>query len=505
MKRRFFNDRYLLAAIIGIAAFLAINMMTLGSYGETVDENFSFTRGRETLKYISQVIETGNFKFAEMNTQVLSHPTFFAIVNYKFAALMRDYLGLNHVDAFHVLTVIAYAICLFFVFLFARKMFGSRAGLYSFVFLMFFPILIAHSHYNPKDVPAMAFMALSLYYAYLFVKKERISYSVLAGIFAAMSIASKLDGLFIIPIFLLSYAAYFLLNRRKEAIPVKKHMKLSAVFLLSAGFMTYVFWPQLWSNPFFIFKSIGHFTSEYTTIYTLYFGKTYLAQNVPWHYVPFTLFLITPIITFVFFLIGLWVSIKSLIKDKDNFRYLLLISWFFVPFIARCIGKLKYDEDRQLLSIIPALAILSGLGLDYFLSRYFRRLSVVALAVIAAILFKEIAIIHPFEGGYANEAVRLFVPSHIERKFNLEYWGSAYGQGIGWLNANAEPDSQICIQNGDWLAWNYHKRGDLVFACDGREKYILTRPRYDSGDKYPVAFKISIYGDTDLLYIYKIK
>jgi hypothetical protein len=159
------------------------------------------------------------------------------------------------------------------------------------------------------------------------------------------------------------------------------------------------------------------------------------------------------------------------------------------------------------------MAIIAALGLDYLFSKikshlpkYGKIFTYTILIFIILIFFKEVIIIHPFEGGYVNETIRLFIPAHIEKQFYLDYWGSVYRQGMEWLNKNAEPNSKICLGQ-EYLGWHLPKRKDLVLKCDKNNKdinYIVYIARYYPELKYPIVFKISIY-NSDLMYIYKVK
>ena len=67
--------------------------------------------------------------------------------------------------------------------------------------------------------------------------------------------------------------------------------------------------------------------------------------------------------------------------------------------------------------------------------------------------------------------LRLAIGPHIEKKFDFEYWGASYRQGMDWLNQNAEPDSSFCVPIANHLLAYYPVRSDLTLTA--RKKQII--------------------------------
>lgn len=514
MKIKIFKNKYFITVFLITAVFLLINTFNLSKYGETIDENFSVQRGKATVEYINQVIKTGNLDFKIWNKQIQSHPPFFATINYWFSNLLRNFLNFGYVESYHFLIVILFSIGLFFTFLLGKSMFNEKVGIFAVLFLALYPRLIAHSHYNPKDIPVMVFSLLAIFFLYQALQKQNKIFSILAGVFGAMAVTSKLTGLFIIPIFFSSYILNLTFLRKKWETNLKKDLLIFIIFLISLTISVFLFWPYLWKDPLFLIKSLHHFSNIFTTSHALYFGKVYPAHNTPWHYIPFSLFLITPTIILVLFLIGVFSLFKKILIKEKLFEFLLLAFWILIPLFAMSAARMKYDGSRQLFIVIPALIITAAFGLtflfkkiDIFSAKYNKKIKILIILFIVFFLFHEIIIIHPFEGAYVNEIIRLFIPEHIEKYFFLDIWTAVYKQAVEWLNVNAEPNSQICFFMVEHTAWHYQKRKDLTFKCDSNNDYIVTNTRFGIKyeEKYPIVFRISIYKNSDLLYIYKKK
>jgi hypothetical protein len=187
-------------------------------------------------------------------------------------------------------------------------------------------------------------------------------------------------------------------------------------------------------------------------------------------------------------------------------------------------GVIKYDGIRHYLIIFPALAIMTGVGLNYFfgvLTKFFvghpeRARKIVWAA--ACLIFFELAFeffsVYPYGDAYFNEALRRIVPRQIENYFEIEYWGSTYRQGANWLNQNAREGAIVCVPLADHLLQFYPVRSDLSFDCSDQSDYLMffTRQAFLPTNleqtfgysKLNPVFKISRY-NSDLLYIYQLK
>ncbi|MBI2541525.1 glycosyltransferase family 39 protein [Candidatus Woesearchaeota archaeon] len=91
----------------------------------------------------------------------------------------------------------------FYVFRWAKDMYGALAGLFSLALYSFSPSIIANSTMAMTDFTAVAFMFIALYYFWKHVKHKKYRYIAAAGIFAGLSSLSKLSGIYIFPILLL--------------------------------------------------------------------------------------------------------------------------------------------------------------------------------------------------------------------------------------------------------------------------------------------------------------
>lgn len=519
MKKELLKSKKTTLAVLLIPLlYLLVGLTNLDKYGMSWDETFSIKRGESTSLYLESYLKPSGRSF-NFDDPLFYHPTFFPTINFWFSKIAKTSLVINPIDSNHILILILFSVGLIFLYLFAKEMFNERVALYSMLFLIFFPRFIAHSIYNPKDIPVTIFSLIALFFLYLTFVKKNYKDAVLAGIFSGISLTTKFEGILIFPIFFVSYlfSLIFDLNVRK-CLKLKRELIILITILITSFITVFISWPQLWEGPSLIYKSVKYFLSDFQKNKVLYFGKDYTPTNLPWHYVPVYLVIVTPLITLAFFFVGSFLSLKNLIKKEKILQFSLVLSWLFVPLIAKAYpGIAKYDGIRHFFISVPALTILAGLGLgfsvkkvEFIFPKFKRVISGLVLFLISAVLFSEIMKIHPYEGSYFNGGVRMFIPEHIENYFDIEYWGVTYREGVNWLNKNAEVDSIICVPIENGLIEFYNTRNDLRFECREDSTYLMFFTRkpllsdIGSTQNYQLVFKISRY-NSDLLYIYKIK
>ena len=504
-----------IAPVVLILLFMVINLINIHQYGLGWDEPIQHIIGKETLEFIkTQDGEKLEAELAKYGSDLLYYGPFIEMINRPVAKLLNRQLGLDYAESHHVLPLFLVSIGLFFIYLFTRRMFNKDIALYALLFLMLFPRFIAHAHYNHKDIPVLIFSAISLFFLYLTFTKKEYKYAVFAGIFFAIVISIKIIGVMVVPIFFFAYAAHVFVNENvKKAF--RKDSPLLGIFILTTLVALFVTWPTLWYKPFLPIEATMYFINHIWPGDVTYFGQVYPSSQLPWHYAPVFLALVTPLITLVFFFLGIGKSIQIVRKKKHILEYSLVFLWLFIPLLAEMKpGIIRYDGIRHFFLVVPALAIFAGIGCDHTLSflktklpRYKKYVKPVLLIITFIILMKGIAEVHPFQGSYFNEAVQLAIPSHIENYFDLEYWGVVYRQGMDWINIHAEPNAEVCVPIADVTVTFYPRRSDISLKCSNESDYLMFFPRksfyklYGAEDKEPV-YIISRY-NSDLLLIYK--
>src|SRR6185437_15165310 len=89
------------------------------------------------------------------------------------------------------------------LFVAAREMFGSTAGLMALTFFVFSPNILAHGALVTTDMGITCFMFASVYAFYRYVKKPTVPRLLLAGLAVGIALGVKHSGVFVFPILLL--------------------------------------------------------------------------------------------------------------------------------------------------------------------------------------------------------------------------------------------------------------------------------------------------------------
>lgn len=435
--------------------------------------------------------------------------------------LVRSY-SLPLYQASHVLNLVTFALSAGFLFAVVRAWFTMRVAWLTLLLFLLFPPLIAHAHYNPKDIPLMLMTLPAVWAALRAIEKPSLKSVGLAGITFGLCFVTKVSSVLLLPIFFVAYLVHLLLSAHPLRLPpvlrmLGRHSLLIPVFFVAALAAIFVAWPTLWKRPDLLLGALGLFTGDYWPGQVLYMGTEYGGAALPWHYIPFQFVLAVPLLTLVCALTGIVLSIRCLWKRDDIAKRAMLLSWFFIPLLVSLKPELvRYDGMRQFFFTVPALLMLAALGLRSIFQWLGERwqaqrwITPVVMAAVIGWLLLEIIRVHPYEGAYVSEIGRAALAPHIERSIDLEYWGASYREGIEWLIENAEPNPVICVPTAGLLVEWYHWRPDFTFECTAKSTYLMYFTRYSESkrmlaEKLPSpVFTISRY-DSDLLYIYKLR
>jgi hypothetical protein len=205
----------------------------------------------------------------------------------------------------------------------------------------------------------------------------------------------------------------------------------------------------------------------------------------------------------------------------------LLLLWVLLPLLMFMKpGLPRYDGIRQLFFMIPAIMMLAGIGWDALWSRLEGRAHAgrggrarvarhaVALAAIAWLVAENVRF-YPYGGAYVSDAARAALGPHVERRFEVEYWGASYQEGTRWLQSQARQGTVVCVPVGPHLmAWAERDledapEGRILFDCSNRFDFVMMIARVSQwpyefrhyATEAPV-FTVSRAG-SDLLYLYR--
>jgi 4-amino-4-deoxy-L-arabinose transferase-like glycosyltransferase len=423
------------------------------------------------------------------------------------SALIK-WFGWQPIPAGHFLNLLTASAGLVALFYLGTFLFNPTVGLVAEIFMALFPRFIGNAHFNEKDVPMMVFGTVALLLLNLAARKGQVRYWILAALGTAVAVTTKLDGLFVLPIFLVPWLLTRLWSENRRA-----DLRNVGWFLCATAFFIYLLWPELWTDPLHLFQSVSGFAGgwpEEPDITLGYLGHNYPDTHLPWHYHVMQFIAATPLILLLSAGAGMAWSLYRLFHRQDSFKHGLLWCWILFPVLPRMLpGIIKYDGMRHIFLIVPAVAIMAGLGIGQLLARWrgWPGYKLAPIVGCAAIVWSgwQILECHPYEGFYLNEAVRAVVPGpRLVRYFDFNGWGTPYTQGVEWINAHARFHASVSTEQYPYFLDFEGLRDDLTFTEDkDKADYVLGcwNGKAPAGFHNPPAFCLRCYG-ANILCVY---
>lgn len=423
-------------------AYLLVGIFSYQDYGISIDEPAERTTGAVTLHHLDQrygthlLKNTQNFAvFRQINFE--QYPDRIYGVLFTAPAVYLEGLfniGPNgdtgEIYRFrHLLNFIIVYFGAIAVYLLATRRFGDwRWGLLCSFTLILSPRFFAESFYNSKDLVLMALFAIAMNGAIAFIISSNRKLAILAGSTAAICIDIRIAGIMLPAITLLFFPLKFFHNKQHRLNQIKSLF----VYFLTLVVVVVALWPYLWDSPYSRFIEAYQQFSRFSraNMDMLFWGDKINSTKVPWFYFPGWIFLTTPILYLVFFMLGLFVGLKNIVTKiyigkygdaeiQDTFFALVI----FIPIFAAIVLKsVVYDGWRHLYFIYPAflLFVIHGIVFAVKSTAKFKLQWVIYAILIFS--FAQIALTmvksHPLQGVFFNA----FAGTNLKQRFELDYW-----------------------------------------------------------------------------------
>jgi hypothetical protein len=366
------------------------------------------------------------------------------------------------------------------------------------------PILWGHAFINPKDIPFMVFCLFTLWSGFRladsqgaknidvslqrpsfiglslprFIVKESFPFLrspqlLLAGILLGMTMSIRLLG----PLPGLIVILYLAFTLRETSLPV------ITAYLICAMVTMFLTWPALWPNP------VHHWVDSLVLMASfpwpgrvLFNGRFHEPESLPFSYLPTLLNIQLTETLLLLIYLGLALLIVFFVRKHIKLDlFLVLILGAILPLTGLILsGATMYDNFRQFLFLLPPLLLLAGLALDFIFSMLKPTVLRVALLMLL-VLPGAFAIVrlHPYQYVYYNSLVG--GTGNSLRKFEMDYWCTAYREAAMWLNKNAPFGARIKGSSPTYL-YEMYLRDDL-----------RARHKYKPGEQYDFFVSTSRY------------
>ena len=444
------------------AYFLAIfffSFTKVGDYGATIDDYIYYINGVHTYEYVKHFflsIFNDKINTDLYRSSINEFPVFYEFILVFICKILNFNDSSEIFLTGHYLNFFIFYLTLIVFFKIIKKRFESTfIALIGVTFLILSPRIFAESFYNSRDI---FFLCLFIFYSnslFNFLDDSSFKNIILFSFFTALLLNAKILGLIPIGLFCLLYVFNFSDTKKKYY----KNQKQIYLFLIFCLLFIYVLWPYLWTSPiknlFFALRNMlaGH---EEIILVNLYFGEYLSSDMMPWHYRIVWFLITTPVVITLLFFLGLFVSVKSIIKllelsldkrfelnSKEFFDLFLILTLIFSFFVVLEFNKSKFGGWRHLYYLYPIVVYFALYFINFLFTKNYNFLKYFAFTAIILNLtynfvwfFKN----HPHQYVFFN----FLAKNYAMKNFDLDWWGVSHKSSVEYI-LSKDPSSEIKI------------------------------------------------------------
>lgn len=454
------RDSWEKAFLVLLGIGVIVVAVTFQSYGVSYDDEFSRHNGADFIRWY-----TSGFRDRAVLTSVANEYLYGHFFNAP--AVVLAYLSpLRPYETQHLAVATVGLLGLFVVFRLGKHLGGSRVGFVSALILALTPAYYGHSFINPKDLPFAVFYLTALYFLLrLYDRLPRPGFPVIAatGVALGLPLSIRVGG-----VMLLGYVGVLALfwhvararsNSWNGWSESARDIRYTAPTLIGicviAWIVMVVWWPFAQMDPVrnpldAISKTTNFGGAGFTNLYG---GEFIKSSMLPRGYLPDMLVRTLP----EFYGVGIVASVAAAIywlksrkraekgRPADTAAKLgfFVFTALFPIAAAVAMRPTVYDGTRLFLFVIPPFAVLASLGLNWFflldISPGLKRLAGALLIVIGGMVVMDMLRSHPYQYAYFNRASG-GLPAAYGR-YDTDYWGTSYKEGVEWLARHYKPDA----------------------------------------------------------------
>ncbi len=435
-------NAYDVATVVLIAALVVIALCTFKDYAISNDEGVQHHYGELIIAYYtSGFADQSVFKFENLYL----YGGLFDIV----AVLLGHLVPIDPYDLRHILCALIGIGGIGAAAATARIIAGSRAALIAAIALSACGAWYGAMFNHTKDVPFAAAMAGATFFL---IRAARGLPAPRAGDIAALGLlAGAALGIRVLGILLLIYAGVAIalyLPRQGSGYARWRFATASLLKLLPALLLAYVImilaWPWAALAPLNPVRGLFEFSEFHYAIRTVVDGQVYEMAKVPRSYVPIYILIRVPLPALFGAALAMTVALLPRLAAGSTplqRRDVVLVSLtVIVPLVCQVVfhGP-AFTGMRHFLFVVPALAVLAGIGLDAAMTALATRGRLVAaggLALVAAgFSWDAVTLVrlHPYEYLFYNPVVGGL--EGASRRYDLDYWFSSMPEALNQLEA----------------------------------------------------------------------
>jgi len=276
------------------------------------------------------------------------------------------------------------SILVLIIYLLLNRVFNQKISIITSLLIALNPFLIAHSRIIGTDGLVSLFMIISLILFLLFIKENKLYYVLISGFFGMLAIFTKMQGIFLIPFFLFLILFDFIFNLIKKnkikLVHILKQIVSPIFWAVGCSIVIVLILPVFWTKDYEQILNILNIKYEELNrfLITAHFTRFYLGkirvEPLYSYYLVVLPFRLTPI-SFILAPLA-FISImfkKSNVYVKKYLKYIICFIFYIIFFLVM-MSTFNYKGDRLILSVFPAIDILSAISIyilyNLFLDKY---------------------------------------------------------------------------------------------------------------------------------------
>ena len=431
--------------IFSLAALITylIGLYFVADYGMSWDEVIHHHWGIETYSAISELLNSNmsdNFNHFDFISQ--GPGVWFDLLAVFISEKMDLESRYSIYSMRHNLTYSIYFIGCIGFFLFSRLVFKNNTlAMIATLFYLIHPRLLGNGFYNFKDSILQAMIAISLFPLAKAFLTQHIKWICISAFCMGISIATRVVAVYIPVMFIILFVI-------KIAVEKDFHRKWFFYFFfficsLFAGII--IGWPTIIEAPFYnVIRNFNIMKNAPWDGAVFFFGEYIKASKLAWYYIPVWFIITTPLIYLFLLFIGLTIFIRNPLNRKKNnlFIDLFMLSGLIVPFLSILyFNSNLYDGWRHMFFVYPFCAFFMYKGfiivivtLKKTLRLESKTIMISGLLLVFSGPIISIVNLHPHQQIYFNA----LAGNDPMQKFEGDYWGTSYHQGLDWLCNNSQ-------------------------------------------------------------------
>jgi 4-amino-4-deoxy-L-arabinose transferase-like glycosyltransferase len=313
------------------------------------------------------------------------------------ASLFYGFLPRTEDTAVFVTGLVFTGILIFCVYGITRILYSRSAGVLAAFLATMYPIVFGHSRVLMYDLPLAAVVCLSVF---VFLKTNnfrRTGYSILFGVVAGMGLLTKFPFVLFTGsalVYQFFHNSYCALRQGMRGHGIQ--MRNTAIAVLIAIALAAVWYAPNWSRFFYaVFVYPGSCRSVC--------APTFSVASFSYYFFS----LINRQTSFFLFLIFVLGSVRF-IRVKSEHKY-LLIFWILFSYIGATLAN--YKSPRYTIAFLPAIAIISAIGLMSIRDKIIRTVVLSFVALISVVQFFA----YSYGVSFLPKLVKIDLPARLQR------------------------------------------------------------------------------------------